>query len=432
MPKLPLEGFRILDMTVVWAGTYCATLLADLGAEVIRVESTKAFVPLTRGLMARPPESLIKNSMPMLGGMPGRVPGNRPWNRSPTFNAHGRNKLSMTVDLLQPKGLEIFKRLVKTSDVFVENNVSETMDKLGISYDMLKEQNQDIIMLRMPAYGNTGQYKNFRSLGVHMEGTIGHSLLRGYTDMDSSANTQVYVADAAGGAQGAFAVMTALHYRKRTGKGQLIELAQAENALPFLGQFFMDYSMNARSGSTIGNRHPYAIQGCYPCAGEDRWVNITLFDDHDWEAFCKALGNPEWSRDEKFASQISRYNSHDEIDGHISEWTAQSDHYDVMRVLQDAGVAAGAVMDQRDAYNDPHLNERGMFEEATQEDTGTHLYPGAPFKMTEPPLTIRRGPVRLGEDNEYVYKTLLEVSDEEYAELERDGHIGMDYDESIP
>ncbi|MCH7746192.1 MAG: CoA transferase [Chloroflexi bacterium] len=432
MPKLPLEGFRILDMTVVWAGTYCATLLADMGAEVIRIESTKAFVPLTRGLMAHPTESLIKNSMPMLGGMPGRVPGARPWNRSPTFNAHARNKLSMTVDLLQPRGMEMFKRLVKTSDVFVENNVSETMDKLGISYDMLKEQNPDIIMLRMPAYGNTGQYKNFRSLGIHMEGTIGHSLLRGYADMDSSANTPVYVADAAGGAQGAFAVMAALHYRKRTGKGQLIELAQAENALPYLGQFFMDYSMNARNGSTIGNRHPYAIQGCYPCAGEDRWVNITLFDDRDWEAFCKAIGNPEWSKDERFANLISRHNSHDEIDTHISEWTRQRDHYEVMRLLQDAGVAAGAVMDQRDAYNDPHLNERGMFEEVTQEDTGTHLYPGAPFKMTEPPLTIRRGPVRLGEDNEYVYKTLLEVSDEEYAELEREGHIGMDYDESVP
>ena len=432
MPKLPLEGFRILYMTVLWAGTYCATLLADMGAEVIRIESTKAFVPLTRGLMAHPPESLIKNSMPMFGGMPDRTLGARPWNRSPAFNAHARNKLSMTVDLLQPRGMEMFKRLVKTSDVFVENNVSETMDKLGISYDMLKEQNPDIIMLRMPAYGNTGQYKNFRSLGIHMEGTIGHSLLRGYADMDPSANTQVYVADAAGGAQGAFAVMAALHYRKRTGKGQLIELAQAENALPYLGQFFMDYSMNARNGSTIGNRHPYAIQGCYPCAGEDRWVNITLFDDRDWEAFCKAIGNPEWSKDERFANIISRRNSHDEIDNHISEWTSQHDHYEVMHLLQDAGVAAGAVMDQRDAYNDPHLNERGMFEEVTQEDTGTHLYPGAPFKMTEPPLTIRRGPVRLGEDNEYVYKTLIEVSDEEYAELEREGHIGMDYDESVP
>ena len=172
MPKLPLEGFRVLDMTVVWAGTYCATLLADMGAEVIRVESTKAFVPLTRGLMAHPPENLIKNSLPMLGGMPDRTVGARPWNRSPVFNAHARNKLSMTVDLLQPRGMEIFKRLVKTSDGFVENNVTETMDKLGISYDMLREQNPDIIMLRMPAYGNTGQYRNFRSLGVHMEGTI--------------------------------------------------------------------------------------------------------------------------------------------------------------------------------------------------------------------------------------------------------------------
>ena len=428
MPGLPLEGVRVLDMSVVWAGTYCATLLADMGAEVIRVESTTHPAPLTRGVMAHPPESLIQNSPPLFGGMPGRVPGARPWNRSPVFNAHGRNKLSMTVDLLRPEGMNIFARLVEISDVFVENNVTETMDKLGISYDMLRERRQDIVMLRMPAYGSTGRYSNFRSLGIHMEGTIGHSLLRGYTDMDPSANTQVYVADAAAGAQGAFSVMAALHYRRRTGKGQLIELAQAENAMPFLGQFFMDYSMNGRSASTIGNRHPTAIQGCYPCKGDDRWVNITIFNDHDWEAFRGALGQPEWAADPRFATHVSRHRSHDEIDDHISEWTRQRDHYEVMRVLQDAGVAAGAVMDQRDAYADPHLRERGAFEEVTQEDTGTHLYPGAPFKMSEPALRIRRGPVRLGEDNEYVYKTLLQVSDEEYAELERGGHIGMDYE----
>ncbi len=432
MPKLPLEGIRVLDMTVVWAGTYCATFLADLGAEVIRVESIKTLPPITRGQSARPTEEMIKAQQPMAGGMPGRVPGARPWNRFPIFNAHARNKRSMTVDLLRPRGLEIFKRMARISDVFVENNVTTTMEKLGISYEMLREQKQDIIMLRMPAYGNTGPYRNFRALGFHMEGVAGHTLLRGYPDMDPSATTAVFMADATAGTQGAFAVLAALNYRKRTGKGQLIELPQAENVIPYMGQFFMDYSMNGRSASTIGNRHPYAIQGCYPCKGEDRWVNITIYDDRQWEAFCRALGDPPWSREDKYADPIARYRNHDELDKHIQEWTCQRDHYEIMQLLQAAGVPAGPVMDQRDAYNDPHLQERGMFEQVYQEDCGTHLYPGAPYKMSETPIKIRRGPVRLGEDNEYVYKTLLQVSDEEYAELERDGHIGMDFGPEVP
>ena len=426
--KLPLSGIRVLDITVVWAGPYCTSFLADMGAEVIRVESTATFPPPpTRGLAAHPSEDIVKSS-----GLPGGVAGARPWNRVPLFNAHARNKLSMTVDLLKPDGLDIFKRLAKISDVFVENNPSETMNKLGISYDMLREQNPEIIMMRMPAYGNSGPYRNFRGFGLHMESVVGHGLLRGYQDMDPTSNTPVLMADAAGGTQAAFAVLAALHHRNRTGEGQLIELPQAESVIPFLGRAFMEYSMNGRNTSAIGNRHPHAVQGCYPCLGEDRWVVITIVDDSDWRAFIKALGYPDWAVADEFTDQISRYRNHDALDQRIAEWTSERDHKEVMKLLQSAGVAAGAVLDQRDAYDDPHLKSRGVFEEAYQEDTGTHLYPGAPYKMSETPIRIRRGPVRMGEDNEYVYKTLLKVSDEEYAELELTGHIGMDFQEGVP
>jgi len=226
--------------------------------------------------------------------------------------------------------------------------------------------------------------------------------------------------------------MAALHHRRRTGKGQLIELSQAENTMSFLGQSFMDHSMNGRNATTLGNRHPYAVQGCYPCKGHDRWVTITIFDDTDWAAFTQALGNPDWCREERFADPVSRYRHHDDLDRHIGEWTQQLDSNEVMRLLQNAGIAAGPVMDQRDAYADPHLNERGFFEEVYQEDTGTHIYPGIAYKMSETPIRTRRGPLRLGEDNEYVYKTLLNCTDEEYSELETQGHIGMDYPEEIP
>ena len=428
MTKLPLEGIRILDMTVVWAGTYCAALLADMGAEVIRLESIKRLPPITRGYMPYPPKEVIEGLPAFVAGMPGREPGARPWNRYPLFNAHARNKRGITVDLLQPSGIDIFKRLVAVSDAFVENNVTETMDKLGISYEMMREVNPRIIMLRMPAYGNSGAYSDYRSLGVHMEGVIGHTITRGYADMDPSSNTNVFAADAAGGAQGAFAMLAALHYRKRTGKGQLIELAQAENMIAYTGHFFMDYAMNGRSAATLGNRHTHAVQGCYPCDGIDRWVNITLYDESDWRAFRDAIGRPEWTTQAQFATHSRRYANQDALDAHIAEWTRTRDHYEVMRLLQAAGVAAGPVMDQRDAFADPHLSAHGIFEEVYHEDVGgSHLYVGAPFKMSETPARIRRGPVRLGQDNEYVYKQILGVSDAEYAELERAGHIGMDF-----
>ena len=428
MARLPLEGVRILDMTVVWAGTYCATLLADMGAEVIRLESIKRLPPITRGYIPYPPKEVIEGLPAFVAAMPGREPGRRPWNRYPLFNAHGRNKLGITVDLTQPSGMDIFKRLVAVSDAFVENNVTETMDKLGISYEMMRQVNPRIIMLRMPAYGNSGAYSNFRSLGVHMEGVIGHTIVRGYEDMDQSSSTNVYAADAAGGAQGAFAMLAALHFRKRTGKGQLIELAQSENMMPYVGRYFMDYSMNGRDSGTLGNRHTSAIQGCYPCAGDDRWVNIALFDDDDWAAFREAIGSPAWTDDERFSSHSGRYEHQRTLDAHISEWTREHGHYEVMHILQSAGVAAGPVMDQRDAFEDPHLQERGIFEEVYHEDVeGSHLYVGAPYRMSDMPIRIRRGPVQLGQDNEYVYKQVLGVSDEEYAEFERQGHIGMDF-----
>jgi len=427
VPKLPLQGIRVLEFGVVWAGPYCAAFLAGMGAEVIKIESIKKFIPMTRGQIPRPTGEDLRSLPTSVGATPDRLPGKRPWNRIPLFNAHASNKLGMTVDLLQTKGKKALMDLIDISDVIVENNPTETMEKLGISYEVIRETNPGLIMCRMPAYANEGPYQNHRSFGFHIEGVVGHTLLRGYSDMDPSAVTSVLMGDAASGTQGAFAVLSALHHRRRTGKGQLIELSQAENLIPFMGEAFMDYTMNGRNQSTLGNRHPVAIQGCYPCLGEDRWVTITIAGDDDWRGLCQAMGDPEWSQESGFKDPIVRYERHDEIDEQISQWTRTLEPQQVMRLLQEKGVAAGPVMDQRDAYADPHLNERGAFEEAYQEDTGTHLYPGAPYKMSETPTKIRRGPVRLGEDNEYVYQELLGCSAEEYAVLEEEGHIGMDY-----
>lgn len=427
MPRLPLEGLRVLEITVVWAGPYCGSFLADLGAEVIRVESTKTFVPLTRGAAPHPTQEVIDNLPLYSGGVPDRIPGERPFNRSPMFNSHARNKRSVTVNLLDPGGREIFDRLVAISDVLVENNPTETMEKLGISYESLKAVKDDIIMLRMPAYGSTGPYRDFRAHGVHIEGVVGHTMLRGYEDTDPSYNTTVLMSDAAAGAQGAFAVLAALHHRKRTGQGQLVELGQAENVFPFLGEYYLDYLMNGRTHGPTGNRHPSALQNCYPCAGEDRWVVITVYGNHQWRALCEIIDAPDLAADAQLADPVGRHARQGEIDQRIAAWTHTQTPDSATHALQQRGIPAGPVMNQADAFADPHIQSREFFQEAYQEDCGTHLYPGPLYKMSATPLGIRRGPVMFGQDNEYVYRDLLGYTAEEYAALEAAGHIGTDY-----
>ncbi len=427
MAKLPLTGLRVLEITVVWAGPYCGSFLADLGAEVIRVESTNAFVPLTRGAAPHPTQAVIDNLPLYSGGTPGRVPGARPFNRSPMFNSHARNKRSMTVNLLEPGGRDIFDRLVAISDVLIENNPTETMEKLGISYESLKAVKDDFIMLRMPAYGNTGPYRDYRAHGVHIEGVVGHTQLRGYPDTDPSYNTTVLMSDAAAGAQGAFAVLAALRHRKRTGQGQLVELGQAENVFPYLGEYYLDYAMNGRTHETLGNKHPTALQNCYPCAGDDRWVTITIYDNQQWQSLCQIINAPQLAANPELTNPAARRQHQDAIDPIIAAWTSAQSPTDAMNTLQQAGIPAGAVMHQADAFADPHIASRQFFRQAHQPDCGTHLYPGPLYKMSATPLDIHRGPVMLGQDNEYVYRQLLNYTPAEYAALEAAGHIGTDY-----
>ena len=436
MAKLPLEGIRVIDLTLVWAGPYGTQLLADWGAEVIRVESIQTWQTNTRGYWARPPDFLVQAGG-VLFGYPDHNPKPRPWNRHPIFNCHARNKLSMTVDLKKPQGMEIFRRLISVSDVFAENNATETMDKLGISYEMLREVKPDIIVARMPGYGITGPYSAFRAYGAHLEGACGHTWIRGYRDGDPRTTSNVFHCDATGGTTLAFTILAALHYRKRTGKGQLIDIAQAETLMPQLGEAIMDYTMNGRVWAPQGNRdwHGAAPSGCYRCKGDDRWVTITITSCDEWQGLCRAMGNPHWTEDERFADSFSRWRNQDELDRCIEEWTIQHDNYAVMHMLQREGVPSGAVLDNRDVFKDPHVKERGFFEELTGHEIepgtgpefGTHLYPGMSWKMSQTPNAIRTPPCCLGEHNEYVYKQILKVSDEEYADLEKEGHIGTDF-----
>jgi benzylsuccinate CoA-transferase BbsF subunit len=429
--SLPLARVRIVDVTVVWAGPHCTQLLAEWGAEVIRTEPLQHIQSNTREGGARITPEMIQRAR-AAGGIapayPNDDPGTRPWNRVPAFNSHARNKLSMTVDFTYPEGRAAFLELVKIADVVIENNVPETIERPRLTYDDLVKVNPSIIMLRMPAYGLNGPYKNYRSWGTHMESMTGHHHLRGYPDMDPSMTGDAFTADAAADVMGAFAVLAALRYRRRTGKGQLIELAQAENFLGYLAEPMMDYALNGRDRGPQGNRHPsHAPHNAYPCDGEDRWITIDIGDDASWRALGEVLGAPAWMNDELFADTLSRWHHRAELDALLAQATRGWESYDLWRRLIAAGVVSGPVQNERDAYACPQLNERGFFETLDHPEFGSYRYPGLIFRLQHTPNFLRRHPVMLGEDNDYIYHELLDLPPERYEELLRNGHIGMDF-----
>ena len=434
MSKPPLEGVRIVAIPVVFAGPFATMLLADLGAEVILVESIQRFPTITRGYMPRPPQELVPTTGATFGGTGGiqtyvdHWAGDKPWERFVMFHALGRNKLSCCIDLTRPEGVEVFKRLIKVSDVFFESNAPATMEKLGLTYDVLKEVKPDIIYLSMPGLGCTGPHKYCSLFGAQLQALAGHTWLTRYPDLDyTTTQSLLFHCDASSGATAAFAVLCALHYRNRTGKGQFIDLAQLETVIPHLGEAIMDYTMNARVQEPMGNRHPsMAPHGVYRCRGEDRWVAISVSSDKEWQGLCRALGNPPWASEEKFSTTIRRLENQDELDKYIESWTCCHDNYEVMYILQKEGVAAGPIIDQRDAYHDAQLLCRGFFEVVSHREAGTHLYPGMLSKMSKTPLGIRKPPPCLGEHNDYVFKEVMGMSDDEIAQLEKEQLIGGD------
>ena len=344
------------------------------------------------------------------------------------FNVHGRNKLGCTLDSMRPEGKEMLKRLIQIADIFIENNQPRVMETLGLTYDVIKGWNPTIIMVHMSGFGQFGPLKYYRTLGAHQDDFMGHTYIRGYVDRDVTANSSVYHGDEASAATAAFITLMALYQRNKTGRGTFIDMSQAEATMPHLGEAIMDYTMNRRITERMGNRDPYgSVQGCYRCLEDDRWVCITIRTDEEWEGFCRALGNPDWTRDEKFSDALSRWQNHDELDKHIEKWTSQHNHFAVMHILQNEGVAAGPVEHPDDAYNDIQMQDRGFFEKVTHLECGTHRYPGLLYRMSKTPNHVRRPPPCLGQHNEYVYKEVLGISDEEYAELERKGHIGMEF-----
>ena len=436
MAKLPLEGIRVIELTQIYAGPYATMNLADWGAEVIRVENITTMRPGTRGQYAVVPPDLAeqaKKENSMLLAFPNWDPGPRPWNSHAGFSSTGRNKKSVTIDLTKAEGHDLLGQLIKEADVFIENNVPETMVKLDISYEWLKEIKPNIVMVRMPAYGLSGPYMNYRSLGLHVDGVTGLSEIKGHPDEPHSRRGDTVAPDAAAGMAAAFAILAALWHRNKSGDGQLIEMALAENYIPMLAEPLLEFEMTNRVPTTIGNLDKRrAPHGVYPCLGDDNWIVIAVSNNDEWIGLTKVMRKEQLQYDPRFVDSNARHANHAELDEIISDWSQQRDHRELLTIFQEHGVPGGPVLNELQLLEDPHLIERKYFETLDHQEMGPLMYHGPLWRMSKTPNALRTAPPLLGEHNEYVYKGLLGFDEEEYQRLAKEGHIGMDMLPTVP
>jgi crotonobetainyl-CoA:carnitine CoA-transferase CaiB-like acyl-CoA transferase len=415
MYRLPLAGIRVLDLTMAWAGPYAARLLGDMGAEVIKVESTGNWD--------------VMRSLHLLGR-----DVERGYNKAGIFNHLNRNKLACALDLSQPRARELFLKLVARSDAVIESYRAGVLDDLGLPYDVLRQARPDIILVSMPGHGRDGPEAGHIAYGTHVEQLAGLVSLTGYPDRGPHKSGVSY-GDPVAGIAAAAALCAALLYRRRTGRGRWVEVAQRESMSSVIGEFFVGFSMNGRQPPLLGDRHrSMAPHGCYPCAGdppEGSWLAIAVGSDAEFAALCRVIGRPELPDDPRFADVVSRYHHQDALGEAISAWAKEQSPQDAAQALQEAGVAASPVNSVADLMEDPHLRERGFFERTAHAEAGVWEMDGVPWRLSLTPAHVRLSAPCFAEHNDYVFRHLLGLSQDELTELERQGITGREPDESV-
>jgi len=396
--KPPLDGIRVADFCWAWAGPYGALQLAHLGAEVIRIESQ------TRPCPSRLIPPWADNEK---GG----------FNRSGYFNQYNQGKRSLTLNLKEPEGLELAKKVVAKSDIVTENFAGGVMDKMGLGYEVLRAIKPDIIMISLSGYGATGPEKGYVSYGPPQVALSGMSSLTGYKD-DQPRQAGFSYGDPNGGVHGTFAVMCALLHRAKTGNGQFIDLSQREACAMLLPEGLMEYAMNGTQPPRNGNRDPYmAPHGVFRCKGEDRWVSIVVGNEEEWRRFCKAIGQPTLATDVRFATLAARKENEDALEQIVTTWTNGLSPDEVTQKLQHAGVAAYPTLDGNDLLANPHVAARGYFVELEHAEVGKRRHLGIPWKMSRTPCEIRRPAPLFGQDTDYVLEEVVGLSRDEITAL---------------
>ncbi len=412
--RLPLKNYRVLDLSRIWAGPYCTKLFADMGAEIIKMESLSVYDS------HRGPVSPARG----IAAYPDGEPGEEPWNRNGWFNCLHMSKYGVTLELTKDEGRRVFEQLVSVSDVLIENFRQGSLERLGYTYEELRKHRPDLIYVSMPAFGNTGPWKSYLGYGIGQEQLSGMAHMTGYRG-EGPMKSGINHGDPITGSHAAGVLMAALRHRRRTGKGMYIDVSQQESSVALMGPEVLAYQMTGREPERRGNRSGwYAPANSYPCAGEDRWVTIAATNQEQWRKLTQVMETPELAGDPRFATAAQRRENEDELDRTISEWTIGQMAYDVAHKLQEAGVPAGPVLRGPDLLADPHYKDRGTFVTVDHPQVGPKQYPGIPWKMSATPGQVRWPSPTLGQHNREVYGELLGLTDTEIDQLERTGTIG--------
>jgi len=392
-----LAGVRVADFSWAWAGAYSTALLAYLGAEVIKIESRKKADHTRRFSITT-------------GGVFDDL------DRSPVFNDLNLNKLGVTIDLSQQQGIELARRLVGVSDVVVQNMRPGVMERLGLGYEQLCRVKPDIIYLSSSMRGGNGPERAYGGYAPNFAAVAGLAYVTGYAD-DLPAGFMGEV-DLVSATTAAFGLLAALNYRWQTGEGQCIDVSSSDAVSVLIGDVLIDYVMNGRIQTRRGNEDLFmAPHNCYRCKGDDRWVSIAVANDEEWQALRSAVGGPEWAGDGRFSDICGRWQNREELDRLVEQWTVQHDDYEVMHLLQQAGVAAVPSFSSEELCTDPHLEERGVWVEVEHPVIGKQTAVSAPWKLSGTPASIYRASPVLGQHNDYVFGELLGFPAEEIARL---------------
>lgn len=401
--KGPLHGLRVLEMGQLIAIPSAMKMLADMGAQVIRMESIHRLESYRNA-------SLYENNSE--GAF---------WNRGANFYEQNRNKLGLTLDLSKPEGLSILKELIQVSDIFAENFTPRVMKSFGIEYEDLVKIKPDLIMVSSTGYGFDGPWANFGATGPATESASGMAIMTGYHN-DMPIMPEIPYIDYTAAEHTVFAIMSALIHRMSTGEGQFIDISQTETASATVPEALLDFIVNGRVEPRHGNDDPVmAPHGCFRCKGQDKWITIAVQNDHEWKTLCEILNIEEaQAKSKDYSSTLDRWTNRNElhklIDNHTKDW----DNHKLTHLLQSNGVAAGSVMESPDLLFDKHLQDRGFYEVVEHHpSTGMPPLPYAsrPWKFSETPAVTPKAAPIMGENNEFILKELLGKTDEEFDEL---------------
>ena len=407
----PLEGLRALALTQVWAGSHCAQQLALLGAEVIKIEARR-----------RPDTWRGGYEMPILTALQDRPTARRGWNCHPSFNSGNLNQLGVTLDLQRPEGIRLFRRLLRSTDIVVENFTPRVLGSLGIGYETMREERPDVILCSISGFGASGPYRDRPSNGGTIEPASGMSSLLGFPG-GPPRNSGATFPDPLAAMTATTAILAALEHRARTGEGQHIDISMQEATLALVGDAALEQELTGRTPGPQGNRHPdIAPHGVYPASGEDRWLAFAAEDDAQWRELCEVADRPDWLTDPRYATNAARKAHEDALDAAIAEWTRTQPRDELAERLAAAGLPAAPVLTPGELPADASFRERGVAAEVAHPEAGVWPYVVVPYRLTETPLRVTAPAPCLGEHSAEVLARLASVDAARYEELV---HLGI-------